>query len=132
MQRNINKEIRHYQEDVFMGLSLRQLLCSIAAIGAAVGAYYALRGVLGQETVSWVCILAAAPIAAAGFFEYDGLNFEKFLAAVIESEVRCAGPRLWKAENAYEQPKTIKPHQSGKKANKKQKKNHKRKSIKEA
>ena len=118
MQRNINKEIRHYQEDVFMGLSLRQLLCSIAAIGAAVGVYYAFIGALGRETVSWVCILAAAPVAAAGFFEYDGLTFEKFLVAVLESEVRGAGPRVWKAENAYHQPKPKKALSHKKKANK--------------
>ena len=115
-----------------MGLSLRQLLCSIAAIGAAVGVYYALRGALGQETVSWVCILAAAPIAAAGFFEYDGLNFEKFLATVIENEMRCAGPRIWKVENAYEQPKTSKLHQKEDEARNKHKAKSKRKPKKEA
>ena len=68
LQRNINKEIRGYEEKVFMGLSLRQLLCSIVAIGVAVGVYYGFRDYLGQETVSWVCIVAAVPVAAAGFF----------------------------------------------------------------
>lgn len=102
-----------------MGLSLRQLLCSIAAIGTAVGVYYGLRGYLGQETVSWVCILAAAPVAATGFFEYDGLNFEKFLAAVLESEVSCAGSRVWKAENIYCQRKPQKLNRSKDKAKKK-------------
>ena len=67
LQRNINKEIRGYEEEVFMGLSLRQLLCSIVAIGVAVGVYYGFRDYLGQETVSWVCIVAAVPVAAAGF-----------------------------------------------------------------
>jgi hypothetical protein len=83
LQRNINKEIRGYEEEVFMGLSLRQLLCSIVAIGVAVGVYYGFRDYLGQETVSWVCIVAAVPVAAAGFFTYDGLTFEKFLLAVF-------------------------------------------------
>ena len=35
MQNPINKEIRHYQEEIFMGLTLRQLICSVIAIGAA-------------------------------------------------------------------------------------------------
>lgn len=101
MQSNINKEIRHYQEDVFMGLSLRQLLCSLVAIAVAVALYFGLRNALGQETVSWVCIVGAAPVAAAGFFEYDGMNFEKFLLAVLESEVLRSGPRVWRAGNRY-------------------------------
>lgn len=84
-----------------MGLSLRQLLCSIVAIGVAVGVYFGLKDFLGQETVSWVCIVAAVPVAAAGFFQYDGLHFEKFLLVVLRSEVLCAGPRLWKAENSF-------------------------------
>lgn len=84
-----------------MGLSLRQLVCSGLAIGAAVGSYFALRGVLGRETVSWVCIVCAAPVAAAGFFIYDGLNFEQFLRAVWETIFLQAGPRVWKSENRY-------------------------------
>ena len=68
LQVNINKEFQHYEEDVFMGLSLRQLLWSGAAIGTAVAVYFGLQPVLGQETVSWVCIVAAAPFAMAGFF----------------------------------------------------------------
>lgn len=84
-----------------MGMSLRQLVCSAAAIGAAVGSYFALRGVLGQETVSWLCIVCAAPIAAAGFFQYDGMTFKKFLLAVWESAFLRAGPRVWKSVNKY-------------------------------
>ena len=105
MQRNINKEIRGYEEEVFMGLSLRQLLCSIVAIGVAVGVYYGLRDYLGQETVSWVCIVAAVPVAAAGFFTYDGMTFEKFLLAVFRSTVLCSGVRLWKSENEFYEQK---------------------------
>lgn len=94
MQNPINKEIRHYQEEIFMGLTLRQLICSVIAIGAAVLAYLTLEPVLGRETASWVCIVAAVPIAAAGFFRYDDLNFEQFLIAALESTV-------WEAVGAY-------------------------------
>lgn len=79
MQIPINKDIRRYQEEIFMGLTLRQLLCSGIAIGLAVLIYLWAKPLLGQETASWLCILAAAPIAAAGFLSYDGLPFEKFV-----------------------------------------------------
>lgn len=103
MQNPINKEIRHYQEEIFMGLTLRQLICSVIAIGAAVLAYLTLEPVLGRETASWVCIVAAVPIAAAWFFHYDDLNFEQFLVAVVESVILGSSWRLWKTE--YDLPK---------------------------
>ena len=86
-----------------MGLTLRQLICSVIAIGAAVLAYLTLEPVLGRETASWVCIVAAVPIAAAGFFHYDDLNFEQFLVAVVESVILGSSWRLWKTE--YDLPK---------------------------
>lgn len=41
-------------------------------------AYLLLGPVAGKETASWVCILAAAPVAVAGFFSYNGLTLEQF------------------------------------------------------
>ncbi len=86
MEIKINKEIRSYQEAVFMGLSLRQLLFSILAVGAAVGVYFGLKNVLAQETVSWLCVIAAFPFAILGFIKYHGMTAEQFLKAYIESE----------------------------------------------
>ena len=103
MEIKINKEIRSYQETIFFGLSIRQFVCSVLAVGTAVGLYFALNRVLDQETVSWVCIVGAAPIAAAGFFQYNGLTLEKFLWAWLKSEVLLSGKRVWKAENYYEE-----------------------------
>ena len=70
MEIRINKEIKDYHESLFMGLSMRQFMCSLGAVGAAVGIYFGLKGVLDKETVSWLCIVCAAPLAAAGFFNY--------------------------------------------------------------
>ena len=59
----INKEIRNYTESMFFGLSLRQFIFSLLACGVAVGLYFILRPYFGIETLSWVCILGAAPFA---------------------------------------------------------------------
>lgn len=109
MQVNINKEFQHYEEDVFMGLSLRQILWSGAAVAAAVGVYFGLQPVLGQETVSWVCIVAAAPFVMAGFFRYDQLTVWQLAKAVYETELLRSGPRVWVAENRFE----AKPQKKG-------------------
>ena len=101
MEIKVNKEIRNYRETLFFGLSLRQFVCSAMAVGIAVAIYFSLRGVLDRETVSWVCIVGAAPFAVAGFFRYNGMTFEQFLWAFIKSAFLLAGHRVWKAENYY-------------------------------
>ena len=101
MEIKINKEIRNYKETLFFGLSLRQFVCSLLAVGVAVGLYFALRNVLDRETVSWLCIVGAAPVAVAGFFKYNGMTLEKFVWAFIKSEFLMAGNRVWKSENYY-------------------------------
>ncbi len=99
MEIRINKEIKDYHESLFMGLSMRQFMCSLGAVGAAVGIYFGLKGVLDKETVSWLCIVCAAPLAAAGFFNYNGMNFEQFVVAYIYSEFICSGVRTYQSEN---------------------------------
>ncbi len=52
----------------------------------AVGVYFLLKPHVGTRTVSWMCILAAAPFAALGFIKYNGMTAEKFVWAWIKSE----------------------------------------------
>ena len=85
MEVKINREIRNYTESMFFGLSLRQFIFSVLACGVVVGLYFLLKPHLGTETVSWVCILEAAPFAALGFVKYNGMTAEKFLWAFIKS-----------------------------------------------
>ena len=103
MEIKIPKDVRSYKETVFFGLSMRQAVCSAIALAAAVGIYFGLRDILGQEIVSWLCILGAAPFAVAGFFSYNGMTLEKFLLAWFRSQFLCAGPRKFVAENYYYQ-----------------------------
>ena len=101
MEIKINKEIRTYKETIFFGLSLRQFICSVLAVWVAVFIYFTFHDVLGRETVSWVCIVGAAPIAVDGFFQYNGLTFEKFLWAWVKTAFLMSGRRVWKSENYY-------------------------------
>ena len=87
MEVKINKEIRNYTESMFFGLSLRQFVFSLLAIGVAVGLYFFLRPYFGVETLSWMCILGAAPFAALGFVSYHGMTAEQFLRAWLRSEL---------------------------------------------
>lgn len=82
----INKEIQSYSESMFFGLSMRQCGFSLAAMLVAVGLYFLLKPYVGTETVSWMCILGAAPFAAMGFMNYHGMTAEQFVWAWFRSE----------------------------------------------
>ena len=60
MEVKMNKEIRNYQESMFMGLNLRQCIFSLLAIAVVVGIYFGLGKYVGQEMTGWLCILGAA------------------------------------------------------------------------
>lgn len=101
MEVKINREVRDYTESMFFGLSLRQTIFSALAVAVAVGIYFGLRGFLGTETVSWMCILGAAPFAALGFLKYNGMTAEKFLAAWLRSEFLIPKKLTYKPVNFY-------------------------------
>lgn len=97
----VNKEVRDYQESLFFGLSLRQSLFSLLAVLVAVGLYFGLRNVVGSGEIGWICVLAAFPFALGGFFTYNGMTFERFLAAVIRSELLYPRRLVFKSDNLY-------------------------------
>ena len=101
MEVKINKEIRNYTESMFFGLSLRQFIFSFAACGVAVGLYFLLRPHFGMETLSWVCILGAAPFAVMGFVKYNGMTAEQFVWAWIKSEFLMPKRILFHPNNLY-------------------------------
>lgn len=101
MEVKMNKEIRDYQESMFMGLNLRQCICSVLAILTAVGIYFGLQEKVGNEITGWLCVLGAAPFAACGFFKYHGMTAEQFLWAYIKSELLYPKRLLFQPEDIY-------------------------------
>ena len=87
MEVKINREIRQYTESMFFGLSLRQFVFSLLAVGVAIVLYFLIQPYAGMETVSWMCSLGAAPFAAMGFITYHGMTAEQFLVAWLRSEM---------------------------------------------
>ncbi len=103
MEVKINREIRDYTEAVYFGLSLRQFIFSVLACGVAVGLYFLLRHFFGIETLSWVCILGAAPFAAIGFFKYHGMTAEKVLFTYLRSEILMPKEIKFISKNIYDE-----------------------------
>ena len=99
----IPKEIRNYHENIFFGLNTRQFVCSLLALGAAVGLYFCLRPIVGAEQVGWMCILGAAPFAACGFFSYHSMTAEQLLWAWIKSEILSPKRLVFRSDCLYYQ-----------------------------
>ena len=97
----INREIRNYTESMFFGLSMRQFVFSVLAILVAVGLYFLLKPHFGTATVSWICILGAAPFAALGFITYHGMTAEQFLWAWLRSELLEPKELRFESSNLY-------------------------------
>lgn len=101
MEVKINKEIREFSEAVFFGMSLRQCIFAVLACGAAVGIYFLLTPYMEISTLSWVCIVGAAPFAVLGFIKWHGMNAEEFCWAWIKSEVLTPKRLLSEPSNLY-------------------------------
>lgn len=67
----------------------------------AVGLYFGLRDVVGTGEIGWICVLAAFPFALGGFFTYNGMTFEKFLLALVRSELLYPKKLVFKSDNLY-------------------------------
>ena len=101
MEIKINREIRNYTESMFFGLSMRQFIFSLLAVAVAVGLYFLLKPYVGTETVSWMCILGAAPFAALGFVTYHGMTAEQFIWAWLRSELLEPRQLRFESSNIY-------------------------------
>lgn len=99
MEIKINQEIKEYNETMFFGLSVRQFIFAILACASAVGIYFGCRSFMGTETLSWVCMLGAAPFAAFGFIKYNGMTAEKIAKAWIRSEILMPRKLVFQGEN---------------------------------
>ena len=99
MEVKINKEIKEYNETMFFGLSVRQFIFAILACGAAVGIYFGCRPYLNTETLSWLCMIGAAPFAALGFVRYNGMSAEQIVRVWIRSEILMPRSLVFTGEN---------------------------------
>lgn len=122
MEVKINREIRNYTESMFFGLSMRQCVFTVLAASVAILLYFVLKPYVGTETVSWMCILGAAPFAAMGFVTYHGMTAEQFVWAWLRSEVLEPKVIRFQPNNIYYE--ALKPELEKKEKEKEGMKNH--------
>lgn len=101
MEVKVPRDILKYEEALFFGLSLRQFLFSLLAIGVAVGAYLLCSPHLSTETTSWICIVAALPFAFLGFVHYNGMTADRFARTWVRSELLFPKVLIYQGTNLY-------------------------------
>ena len=82
----IPKEITDYKEKFLFGLTVRQLVSAVVALAICVPLFIFGKDYFGEDIVGWIIILVAIPVFAFGFFKYDGMPFEKFLAILYRQK----------------------------------------------
>lgn len=97
----IPREIKSYKEKIYFGLDLRQLICVIIAIAINVPLYWYGRKVLGDDITSWVIIFVSLPLMSIGFVNYNGMQFEEIIVAVLNNNYLKTTKRKYKTKNLY-------------------------------
>ena len=100
MEIKINKEIKNYSEKIFFGLTIRQFIFTIMACVMAIMTYFDFNN-LNKELISWLCIFSKLPFFFFGFFNYNGLNAERFLFVFIKSKFLIPKKLRFKNFNFY-------------------------------
>ena len=101
MEVKVPRDVLKYEEAMFFGLSLRQFIHAVLAIGAAVGTYFLADPLLGTETASWLCIVTALPFAMMGFVRYNNMTAVQFARAWVRSELLFPKVLVYHGYNLY-------------------------------
>ncbi|HAI93111.1 MAG TPA: PrgI family protein [Butyrivibrio sp.] len=81
MEFKINKEIRDYKEQFFLGFNARQTAFTVVIVIVALTLHFILRNKMSSDTRSWVIPTAVVPLFLIGFKSFKGMYLEKFIAA---------------------------------------------------
>lgn len=99
----IPNEIRAYKEKIALGLTLRQLISSVLAIGICVPLYIKGRSVIADDVLSWLIILIAIPLVGIGFVKINGMPFEKYVVSIIKVVILLPQKRKYRTENFFKE-----------------------------
>ena len=75
----VPKEIKDYKSKLFFNLSVRQFICTAAALAICVPLYLFGKKYMDEDLISWLVILIGAPLLFTGFFRYNEMNFEQLV-----------------------------------------------------
>ena len=84
----INKDIEKYQESVAMGLTAKQLVYSILALGSGCLIVFLLYEKIGLTFSCYVAVPIVTPIALCGSYSYNGMGFREVFTRYMRNIFR--------------------------------------------
>lgn len=127
----INKDIEKYQESVAMGLSAKQLVYSVLALGSGCGIVFLLYEKIGLTFSCYVAVPIVAPIALCGFYSYNGMGFREVFTRYMRSIFRNKA-LVFKASGYREMQEEIRANEEAEKRAAVRKAKEERKRIRKA
>lgn len=97
----IPKEIREYKEKLIFGLTARQVIAILFVAGICIPAYLFGRKYIGEDAASWLMILAAAPGVCYGWYQKNGMPFEKYFSAIAKKLFLYPHTTVFKTKNFF-------------------------------
>ena len=100
MEIKTNKDLT-YEENVFIGMTMRQTVLGIAGVAVITGAYFMTYNRMNSNLASWVAIGLGLPCFLFGFLKPHKMKLEKFLAIWFVCNFLEHRRLPFKAENKY-------------------------------
>lgn len=112
----IPKEITEYHEK-FYGLTLRQILATLAIAAINIPLYINLSAIIGDDLASYIVIIIAGIIGFFGFIKIHNLDAEKIVPYWWRNYISFAKPLIYKTEKEIAAEKEAKKHKNKKQNN---------------
>ena len=99
METTIITDITEYEENILAGMTMRQLLVSIAGSVSVILSYTTLQRLLNLQAASYVAIGLGLPCFLFAFARPQKMRLEQYLMILIKSELLSHRKRRFETEN---------------------------------
>lgn len=83
MEIELSEDLQHYKESLVLGLTAKQFIFSVLALGVGTGIVLLLYERIGITLSCYVATPFVVPLALTGFYNYHGLTFWQFARKML-------------------------------------------------
>lgn len=83
MDIELSEDLHHYRESLVLGLTAKQFLFSVLALGVGTAIVLLLYNRIGVTLSCYVATPFVVPLALTGFYNYHGLTFWQFAGRLL-------------------------------------------------
>ncbi|MFV0527622.1 MAG: PrgI family protein [Lachnospiraceae bacterium] len=102
MEIELSEDLKYYKESVVLGLTAKQLIFSILALGAGTAVVLLLYTKIGITISCYVATPFVVPLALTGFYNYHGLTFWQFASKMVHFSF-CNRPLVYGSTESIEE-----------------------------